>query len=153
MTKSTFLGQNSRWRTHGFDLPPPKLIQIYLLNRKQRIKINLRYSSWKEVLFRILLGSILGPLLLNIFLCDLFWIMCKADFGSCAGDHKPYVSGDSINDFIKSLEDDSINLFKWFLDNQMKANCKKYHLITGKQSCKNLKIGIKILKTVPVKNC
>ena len=50
------------------------------------------------------------------------------------------VSGDSI-DAIKSLEDDSITLFKWFLDKQMKANSNKCNLITNKQSCMNLKIG------------
>ena len=52
-----------------------------------------------------------------------------------------YVLGDSIDDVIESLEDDSINLFKWFLDNQMKANSDKFHLITSNQSCMNLKIG------------
>ena len=47
---------------------------------------------------------------------------------------------DTIDGVIKSLEDNSINLFKWFLDNQMKAISDKYHLITSKQSCMNLKI-------------
>ena len=55
--------------------------------------------------------------------------------------HTPYVLGDSIDDVIKSLEDDSINFFKWFLYNQIKANSDKCHLITSKQSCMNLIIG------------
>ena len=33
--------------------------------------------------------------------------------------------GDSMDDVIKSPEDDTINLFKWFQDNQMKANSDK----------------------------
>ena len=86
-------------------------------------------------------GLCLGLLLCNIFLCDLFWILCETDFASYADDNILYVSGDTIDDVIKSLEDDSINLFKWSLDNQMKANSDKYHLITSKQSCMNLKIG------------
>ena len=36
---------------------------------------------------------------------------------------------------------DSINLFKWFLDNQMKANSNQCYLLISKQSCMNLKIG------------
>ena len=48
------------------------------------------------------------------------------------------------------LSHDSINLFKWFVDNQIKVNSDKCHLITSKQSCINLKIG-NILKTVLVK--
>ena len=66
--------------------------------------------------------------------------MCETDFASYVNDNTSYVLGDNIDDIIKSLEVDSINLFKWFLDNQMKANSEKCHLITSKQSCVNLKI-------------
>ena len=58
--------------------------------------------------------------------------MCKTDFASYADDNTPYALGDSIDHIIKSLEDDSINLFKWFLDNQLKANSDTSHLITSK---------------------
>ena len=57
-----------------------KLIQSYLSSRKQRTKINAAYSSWKETLFGVPQGFILGPLLFNIFLCDLLWIMCETDW-------------------------------------------------------------------------
>ena len=67
--------------------------------------------------------------------------MCETGFAIYANDNTPYLSGDSVDDVIKSLEDDSINLFKWFLENQMKANSDKCHLITSKLSCMNLKIG------------
>ena len=50
--------------------------------------------------------------------------MCETDFASFADDNTPYALGDGI-DVIKSLEDDSVNLFKWFLNNQMKANSDK----------------------------
>ena len=64
--------------------------------------------------------------------------MSQTDIASYADDNAPYVLGDSINDVIKSLEDDSV---KWFLANQMKVNSIKFYLITNKQSYKNLKIG------------
>ena len=67
--------------------------------------------------------------------------MHETDFASYAYDNAPHDLGDRIDDVIKSLEDDSINLLKWFLGNQMKANNDKCHLITSKQSCMNLKIG------------
>ena len=129
----------AKLHAYVFALPALKLIQGYLSNRKQRTKINGTYSSSEEILFGVPQGSILGPLLFNIFLCDLFWIMCQT--ASYGDDNIPYALGDSIDDVIKSLEDDSITLFKRFQDNQMKANDNKCHLITSKQSCMNLKIG------------
>ena len=115
--------------------------QSYLPNRKQRTKINATYGSWKKNLFGVPQGSIVSPFLFNIFLCDQFWIMCETDFASYADNNTPYALGDSTDDVIKSPEDDSINLFKWCLDNQVKANSDKCHLIASKQSCMNLKIG------------
>ena len=103
-------------------------------------KINATYSSWEEIFFGVPQGSILGPLLFNIFLCDLFWVMCETDLASYADDNTPYVLGDSIDDIIKLLQDGFINLFKWFLENQLKANSDKCHLITSQQSCVSLKI-------------
>ena len=52
---------------YGFSIYALKLIHSYLTNRKQRVNINLSYSSWEEILFGIPQGSILGPLLFNIF--------------------------------------------------------------------------------------
>ena len=52
---------------YGFDKNALKLVNSYLSNRKQRVKINNKYSSWSEILFGAPQGSILGPLLFNIF--------------------------------------------------------------------------------------
>ena len=57
---------------YGFDIKSVKLIQQYLSNRKQRVKVGNAYSSWKEIFYGIPQGSILGPLIFNMFLCDLF---------------------------------------------------------------------------------
>ena len=65
----------AKLHAYGFDLPSLKLIQSYLSNRKQRIKTNASYNE--------------GPLLFDIFLWDLFWIMCETDFASYAGDGTP----------------------------------------------------------------
>ena len=59
---------------YGFDRSSLKLIHTYVSNKKQRLKINGRYSSWSEVLFKVPLGSILGPLLfiLSYAICFTF---------------------------------------------------------------------------------
>ena len=42
---------------------------------------------------------------------------------------KYHITGDSIKDVFNSLENDSVKLFKWFVNNQMKANKNKCHLL------------------------
>ena len=64
-------------------------------NRKQRIKINESYSSWEEILFGVPQGSRLGPLLFNIFICDLHIMMDDINIASYADDTTPFMSGDT----------------------------------------------------------
>lgn len=73
-------------------------------NRKERTKSDSTYSSWEEKLFAVRQGSILGPVFFNIFLCDLFFSMNVTYFASYADDNTSYVTGDSIEDVINSLE-------------------------------------------------
>ena len=80
----------AKLNAYGFSLPPLRLVQSYLSNRKQRTKINSEFSSWEEILFAIPQGSTLGPLLFNIFLCDLFFIMNDVEFASYADDNTPF---------------------------------------------------------------
>ena len=49
------------------------LIHSYLSNRPQRIKINNSFSRRSRVEYSIPQGSVLGPLLFNIDLTDLFY--------------------------------------------------------------------------------
>ena len=94
---------------YGFSLPALKLVHEYLSNRKQRTKVNRTYSSSLEIIPQ---GLILSPLLFNIFLADLFFILNDADFASYADDNTPYVIADDINSVIASLEKASKALFK-----------------------------------------
>ena len=66
--------------------------------------------------------------------------------GICIG-KSPYVEGNNIDEVINMLENDSIQLFKWFSDNQMKANKDKCHLIVSN----NVKVSMKI-NSIEVEN-
>ena len=83
----------------------------------------------EEILFGVSQGSILGPLQFKIFLCDMFLELSQTVFASYADDNTPYAEADNIDEVITILENDSIQLFKWFSENQMKANKDKCHLV------------------------
>ena len=73
----------------GFSQSALKLIYTYLFDRKQRTKVSIFHRSWQDILSGISQGSILGPLLFSIFLCDLFVIINNIDFASCGDDSIP----------------------------------------------------------------
>ena len=68
-------------------------------------------------------------------------MMNDTHFASYANDNTPYVLADTINEVIKRLETASVNLLKWFANNQMKANQDKCHLIFSKNKNISMHIG------------
>ena len=82
-----------------------------------------------RILFGVPQGSILGPLLFNIFLCDLFLIINNFELASYADDNTPYAVGNNIKELIVKLQNASKTLFQWFSDNQMKSNPGKCNFV------------------------
>ena len=104
----------AKLNAYRFSLPALKLIQNYLSKRQQRTKINQSYSSWEEILFGVPQGSILGPILLNIFLSDLFLVVKDVNFASYADDNTIYQSANNVDDVINDLQLSAEKLFRWF---------------------------------------
>ena len=136
----------AKLNVYGFSMSTLQLVHSYLKNCMQRIKINLEYSSWEEIMFGVPLGSILGPLLFNIFLCDLFVIMANIVIVSYADDNTPYTTGNSIEEVIHKLENAAKTLFQWFSDNQMNANPDKCHFLCSSNREVSLTIENQITK-------
>ena len=64
---------------YGFDNTALVLITDYLRNRPQRVKIGATFSSYLEILRNVPKGSILEPILSNLFINDLMFFIKKAE--------------------------------------------------------------------------
>ena len=73
-------------------------------------------------------GSILGPLLFSLFLCNLFLFVEKANIMSFADNGTPYLCSENVDVTLQKLEEVGKLLFEWF-SHKLKANADKCHLI------------------------
>jgi len=79
-------------------------------------------------------GSILGPILFNIFINDLVHFI-KSDLGNFADDNTISDAAKTIPDLIKSLEKESNNAIEWLISNNMIVNPDKFQgIILGKNT-------------------
>ena len=115
--------------TYGPDKRSLILIYNYLSNRRKRLKINDSFSSWSEILFGVPQGSILGPFLFNIFICNMSYLMVDFEIANYVDDSTPFsvkLDGRSV---VDELEISTSILFTWLKNNYMKENTDKNHLL------------------------
>ena len=116
----------------------------YHKNRKQRVRLNNTYSEWIHILFGVPQGSVLGPLIFNILLCDLFLFLNDIPVANYVDDNTTYCTGLKISDVLIKLENAAKTLLQWFKENRMKASPDKYHLlINNTKESFQIKIGNK----------
>ena len=140
---------------YGFSMSALRLIHSYLDERKQRVKINGSFSTWRETTIGVLQGSVLGPLLFNIYLNDLFMFVKDAEICNYADDTTIYACDSNVESVVKTLESDALKIASWFPNNCMKLNEDKYHLMVfgDKSNEISLNIGRVTIKESTEKSC
>ena len=121
----------AKLHAYGFSKKALKLIHNYLSNRWHKTKINKDFSTWQELLQGVPQGSVLGPLLFNIYLNDFFFLTESTDVCNFADDTTFYACDRNLNDLINRLEHDSFLATEWFENNSMKLNDDKCHLLVS----------------------
>ena len=69
----------AKLHAYGFSIEALEILLSYLQERWQRVKINTTFSSWTQLLQGVPQGSVLGPMLFNIYISDMFFALNEID--------------------------------------------------------------------------
>ena len=125
----------SKLSAYGLSEDSVLLLKSYLSDRKQQIKISSVVSSWANINKGVPQGSILGPLLFNAFINDIFYFIKTCTLYNYADDNTLSFHSPDFNELIKFLQQEGKILIDWFSFNCMQANPGKFQAIAvGKKN-------------------
>ena len=118
----------AKLRAYGMSAEATELLADYLSHRKQRVKLSGEntLSSWLSIQNGVPQGSVLGPMLFNIFINDIFNFVDNGSLHNYADDNSSVTTGKNVGEVINALTTESNKLIKWFTENKMEANPDKF---------------------------
>ena len=132
----------AKLKAYGFDNSALQVVLSYLSDRWQRTKINSSFSNWEELLCGVPQGSVLGPILFNIYINDMFFQFVDAHVCNFADDTTLTACNINMKDLLHELEDNTLSAIIWFENNYMKLNQSKCHFLTcGSQEHLWIRVG------------
>jgi hypothetical protein len=122
----------AKFRAYGFSEKACQFMASYLAERCQRVKLGSARSEWAPLTKGVPQGSILGPLVFNVFINDIFNFITKAQVYNYADDTTIMYANKNLSEVKAVLKRDADKLVEWFSVNGMKANPDKFQAILFK---------------------
>ena len=126
---AAFLISHAKLHSYGITSNSLKLILNYISRSNQRSNIGSSVSTWYDVITVVPQGAILGPLLLNIFVNDLFLFIKQSHVCNFAGDNTLSSCNKNLLVIFQDLVYDLKNALHWFRINSLKANPTKFQFM------------------------
>ena len=123
------------------------LMASYLTERKQCVKIASVRSQWRTPEKGVPQGSVLGPVIFNVFMNDLFYSIEKCTLYNYADDNTILAIGNNVENVRDLLKCDAYNILSWCDVNCMEANPSKFQLILA-NSKQNSDFSVRVQDSV-----
>ena len=91
-----------------------KLLQSCLTNRKQLVKVSEYFSLWRPLNQGAPQGSILGPLLFNLFINDIFLFIQQGSLCNFADDNTISISAENVDEIHSLVQLNTTKCIDWF---------------------------------------
>ena len=105
----------TKLKGYGFSKQALRFICSCLKNKRQRVQINNKFSSLKEVIAEVPQVSIDEPLRFNLFINDLFLFICFSTLSNYADDNNLFTTGTDIQLINQMILSDFRTVNNWFI--------------------------------------
>ena len=144
----------AKLHAYGFSEKTVTFIYSYLKRRKQNVKIENFYSDFLTLLSGVPQGSILGPILFNLFLNDLLATLKMSELYNFADDYTISTASKNMSHLIETLEKESETAIEWFNQNKMIVDQDKFQAMLPEKRNENNQSCLKINnQTIKTTNC